>query len=262
MPRKPSVSISEISFSGANRFKINEGEKIIIVGPNNSGKSQSLRDILDICKGGRRDRALVIKDLKLSKRGTMEDLKAFLENEAEYDEGFYRYRDWKLFETDIFAWEQEFLNSEDLLKGFARNIAANDRLSICEQQKSVSPGEQKSKPQHILYDSELLMHRISELFKRAFGEGLMFDFRGGSKLPIHVGNLPIFEGTIDRVSDEYIKLVREKPLLDKQGDGMKSYAGILFEAIVSDMDITLIDEPEAFYTHLKCASWVRHWLQK
>jgi hypothetical protein len=34
--------------------------------------------------------------------------------------------------------------------------------------------------------------------------------------------------------------------LDQQGDGMKSYAGILFEAIVADLDVTLIDEPEAF----------------
>ena len=34
--------------------------------------------------------------------------------------------------------------------------------------------------------------------------------------------------------------------MDRQGDGMKSYAGILFEAIVADLDITLIDEPEAF----------------
>lgn len=51
---------------------------------------------------------------------------------------------------------------------------------------------------------------------------------------------------VDRVSNAYVNAVREKPLLDKQGDGMKSYAGILFEAIVADLDITLIDEPEAF----------------
>ena len=38
----------------------------------------------------------------------------------------------------------------------------------------------------------------------------------------------------------------KNPLLDEQGDGIKSYTGLLFEAVVSDRDITLIDEPEAF----------------
>lgn len=245
MSIKPSISISEISFSGGNRFDIREDEKIILVGPNNSGKSQSLREIIDTCRDGKADRNLVVQDLKLQKKGTMEELKLFLEHEADYVRGNYRYKDWNIHENQLPHWNNKFLKGQ-LSQGFIKKIAANDRLAICEQQTSVSPGDQKSKPQHILYDSESLMCRISELFKRAFGEGLMFDFRGGSKLPIHVGDVPVFEGTVDRVSDEYVKLVREKPLLDKQGDGMKSYAGILFEAIVRDMNVTLIDEPEAF----------------
>jgi len=62
------------------------------------------------------------------------------------------------------------------------------------------------------------MKKISELFKNAFAKELMFDFRGGSKLPIHVGDLPDIDGLIDKVSDKYVKMVRENPLLDKQGD--------------------------------------------
>ena len=150
-----------------------------------------------------------------------------------------------MHEAHILHWNQSYLKGQ-LLQGFIKNIAANDRLSISEQQSSISPGDQKSKPQHVLYDDESLMTKISGLFKRAFSKELMFDFRGGNKLPIHVGNLPNIEGSIDRVSDAYVKAVRENPLLNNQGDGMKSYAGILFETIVSDLAITLIDEPEAF----------------
>ena len=104
----------------------------------------------------------------------------------------------------------------------------------------------KSKPQHLLYDDEELMSKVSGLFKRAFGKDIMFDFRGGKRIPIHVGDIPKSEGTVDRVGDSYVKNVRKNPLLDKQGDGMKSYAGILFEAVVANRDVTLIDEPEAF----------------
>lgn len=113
-------------------------------------------------------------------------------------------------------------------------------------QAYLTGSEQKSKPQHVLYDDEALMGKVSGLFRRAFGKDLMFDFRGGSRLPIHVGELPKIEGNVDRVSNAYVQAVRENPLLDQQGDGMKSYAGILFESIVADLDITLIDEPEAF----------------
>jgi hypothetical protein len=119
-------------------------------------------------------------------------------------------------------------------------------LQICDQQSSIAQGDQKSKPQHVLYDDEILMGKISKLFRRAFGKDLMFDFRGGSKLPIHVGEMPDVKANPDRVSNSYVQAVRLNPLLDKQGDGMKSYAGILFEAIVADVDVTLIDEPEAF----------------
>lgn len=245
MTIKPTASISELSFSGGNCFQINENEKVILVGPNNSGKSQSLREIVSICHDGKTDRTLVIKGLKVTKKGSLEELKSFLNEKADFVGEQYRYKNWQIHEGHIAFWSQDYL-THNILNGFIKNIAANDRLAICDQQNSISPGDQKSKPQHVLYDDESLMTKISGLFKRAFAKELMFDFRGGSKLPIHVGESPSNNGLIDRVSDAYVKAVREKPLLDKQGDGMKSYAGILFETIVSDLDITLIDEPEAF----------------
>lgn len=245
MTIKPTASISKLSFSGGNKFQLHENEKIILVGPNNSGKSEALREIITICQSGKKERSIVVTDLEISKAGNLNDLKQFLENEAVYVDGNYRYHNWQIHESHIQFWNNEYL-IHSLLPGFIKNIAANDRLSVCNQQNSISPGDQKSKPQHILYDDEMLMKKINCLFRRAFGKDLMFDFRGGSKLPIHVGEFPSNQGLVDRVSDPYIKAVRQNPLLDKQGDGMKSYTGILFEAIVTNLDITLIDEPEAF----------------
>jgi AAA15 family ATPase/GTPase len=233
-----------LTFSGGSDFQFNDNEKVILVGPNNSGKSQSLREIISICQDGKSDHSVVVRELKLSKKGTSIELKKFLEEEADYVGPAYRYKSWQMHEGHISLWDQDYLTG-NLLQGFIKNIAANERLNICEQQNSISPGQQKSKPQHILYDNESLMTKVSELFHRAFSKNLMFDYRGGSKLPIHVGELPS-SVSIDRVSDVYVQAVRKNPLLDKQGDGMKSYAGILFEAIVSDLDVTLIDEPEAF----------------
>ena len=245
MPKKPSASISKLVFSGGSSFDLDLNEKVLLVGPNNSGKSESLREVLAICQNGKKERSIVIADIEISKSGSVEELRKFLEDDADFVNGAYRYEDWQIHENHIQFWGQPYLMHQ-LSPGFIKKIAADDRLKICEQQNSIAPGDQKSKPQHILYDDEALMSKISGLFRRAFAKDLMFDFRGGSRLPIHVGELPKLEGMIDRVGDLYVRAVREKPLLDKQGDGMKSYAGILFEAIVANRNITLIDEPEAF----------------
>lgn len=245
MSTKPTASISKLSFSGGNTFQLDKNEKIIIVGPNNSGKSQSLREIISICQNGNKEHTVVVTGLEVTKVGNANDLKQFLEEEGDLVEVQYRYKNWQIHESHVQFWDREYL-THNLFSGFIKNIDANGRLNICNQQNSISPSDQKSVPQHILYDDEKLMKKISDLFRRAFGKDLMFDFRGGNRLPIHVGELPNMQDVVDRVGDKYVQAVRQNPLLDKQGDGMKSYAGILFEAIVNDLDITLIDEPEAF----------------
>lgn len=242
---KPSASISSLTFSGGACFKLKPNEKIILVGPNNSGKSQTLREILEICEKENKGRTVVLTDLTIEKNGTEADLQKFLESKAEFINDCYQYKNWRIHPSHIQFWRGNYLKGQ-MTPGFIKNITANERLNICAKQSSIAPGEQKSKPQHVLYDDESLMRKISALFRRAFGKDLMFDFRGGSSLPIHVGELPKIGESVDRVSDVYVSAVRENPELDQQGDGMKSYAGIIFEAVVADLDITLIDEPEAF----------------
>lgn len=245
MHTQPSAFIEQMSFSGGATFTLEPKDKVILVGPNNSGKSQSLREILTMCKTGKALRPQVVTDIQIAKLGNESELREFLDQHAELVGNAYRYRDWEVPEGHLKFWNNPYL-IHGLTEGFVRRISADERLMICQQQSNISPGEQKSKPQHVLYDSEAMMNKISGLFRRAFGKDLMFDFRGGSKMPIHVGDRPCFDGPIDRVGDAYVAAVRENPLLDRQGDGMKSYAGILFEAVVATRDITLIDEPEAF----------------
>ena len=243
--KKPTASISRIVFSGGQSIDFEPNDKIVLVGPNNSGKSLCLREVHEIASLGNRTHTLAIHNMEIKKSGTQDDLKKFLDNEATWSEEIYHYKDWQLHQNKIPAWERPYI-TKGLAPGFIKSIAAADRLAICAIQPSISPTEQKSKPQHVLYDDSKLMDKISGLFRRAFGEDIMFDFRGGSRLPIHVGSLPDFGGVVDRVGDTYVEAVRANSLLHEQGDGMKSYAGILFEAIVAARDIILIDEPEAF----------------
>jgi energy-coupling factor transporter ATP-binding protein EcfA2 len=245
-PIKPKATLAEITFSGGDRVELSENEKVILVGPNNSGKSQSLREIVHICQSGNANQCLVVKDLKLNKNGSSKELLAYLKKNADLVNNQFQVSDYLIHESHVQYWDHNPYLINGLHVGSIKNIAANERLNICNQQNSISPDQHKSKPQHILYDDEDLMARVSGLFRKAFSKDLMFDFRGGSKLPIHVGQIPKTEGIVDRVGSTYVSKVRENPLLDKQGDGIKSYAGILFETVASKRDITLLDEPEAF----------------
>jgi energy-coupling factor transporter ATP-binding protein EcfA2 len=245
-PFKPKAILAEITFSGGDKVELSENEKVILVGPNNSGKSQSLREIVQICQSGNANKCLVVRDLKLNKNGSSKELLAYLKANADLVDNHFQISDYLIHELHIQFWDHNPYLINGLHVGSIKNIAANERLNICNPQDSISSGQYKTKPQHILYDDEELMERVSGLFRKAFSKDLMFDFRGGSKLPIHVGLIPKDEGVVDRVGNTYVSKVRENPLLDKQGDGIKSYAGILFETVASEREITLLDEPEAF----------------
>lgn len=102
-------------------------------------------------------------------------------------------------------------------------------------------------PIHLLYANENLERKFSQYFKIAFDEDLILNRGAGSILPIHVGNNPvIIDIKNDRVSNKYLDELRKLPLVNEQGDGIKSFVGCLLTTLVTKKFITLIDEPEAF----------------
>jgi ABC-type lipoprotein export system ATPase subunit len=96
--------ISKIGFSGGDTFQLNPNEKIIIVGPNNSGKSQSLREIMSITQNGTNERTVVVTELEIEKNGSSNDLKQFLEDNAEFVNSQYRFNNWQVHEGHTQFW--------------------------------------------------------------------------------------------------------------------------------------------------------------
>lgn len=243
---QPSVYLRRLVFSGGDEISFLPNEKILIVGANNSGKSKTLREIDELCSAGAQaPPRVVLREVVLEKVGKLSDLEIYLGKHAVEIDSIYRIRDWSVHKSNLPFWGHDYLVN-GLAAGFVRNITAKDRLLICEQQQSIGPTDPMSKPQHVLYQDDALMRRVSSLFRRSFNCDLMFDFRGGNKLPIHVGDVPSGPQFVDRTSDAYTSAVRQLPSLDTQGDGMKSFAGILFETIASNRDVMFLDEPEAF----------------
>ena len=100
----------------------------------------------------------------------------------------------------------------------------------------------------MLYSDDQLEHKLSEHFRRAFGEDLIVYRAGGNQLPLFVGNSLVPKNGEDRISNSYLERLRAsaKPLIE-QGDGMRSFASVILHLLAPiTPSILLLDEPEAF----------------
>ena len=76
-PFRPTISFESVTFSDGQTFSFDEDEIIVFVGPNNAGKSASLRQ-LQACVA-RSDAQSVITGATFRKTGTSSDLRKYLE---------------------------------------------------------------------------------------------------------------------------------------------------------------------------------------
>lgn len=68
----------------------------------------------------------------------------------------------------------------------------------------------------------------------------------GNTVPLYTGKNPKICPGEDRLSTRYLKELEKLPTLHSQGDGMRSFVGLLLNSFLSQYSIVLIDEPEAF----------------
>ncbi len=97
-----------------------------------------------------------------------------------------------------------------------------------------------------MQEDDCLEQQFSAYFRQAFGTDLIVHRNAGSEVPLYVGEKPNIGSGEDRVSSTYLRKLEELDLLHEQGDGMRSFVGVLLNAFISNHSILFIDEPEAF----------------
>lgn len=236
------VYIEKILFNDSQEFTFLPNDIIVFTGANNAGKSQILRDIKLLAE---KDKAstIIIKDITLKKNIDINEIK----KECQFRDGSYYYANNYIGPEYSL---QNFLNSEDLGSLFSRflnHLTTEERLQTSIPPSSFNQIEEfPYHPIQILYANDDLEHSLSIFFHKAFGVSLIVNRGAGSIIPLHVGDAPVLSDGEDRVSRSYLERLKKLPQLHKQGDGMRSFAGILLNVFTSRHTITLIDEPEAF----------------
>lgn len=250
MKEKIGGYVSKIIFNNGMSVDLNEDDIVVFVGPNNAGKSQSLKDIYTLCKEDLPTK--VVKNISVIKQKF--DLRKFLNKYAKVEEhGIYknyRFMNTTLTDFNINRVLKESSAFEGLRDVFVMNLKTENRLSISNPVDIVDRDEVYSHPIHyIAYDSNIGKW-LSENFKKAFGSEVLPNYLHGKRIPLCIGksielNEMSSEMALEAIN-EYANILEGYDKVHEQGDGIRSFTGILLYLVMKNFSIYLIDEPESF----------------
>ncbi|MFI6588359.1 AAA family ATPase [Embleya sp. NPDC050493] len=106
-------------------------------------------------------------------------------------------------------------------------------------------GTHPSHPTQLMWRDRKLHDRLSAWVERAFGEKIVIN-RHSMQIRLQLSTEAEPEETPPPATDEYHRWYRRQPILGEQGDGVRSFVGILLHALVQPPAVVVIDEPEAF----------------
>ena len=226
---------------------------VILVGPNNAGKSATLRAI-DRKIADMSAPSPVLKELTIETSGSSKDLLDWLngwafktQDSTQWNTIFRAFGTLIQFPMSTVNWDQSKSGIRGLTRCFCHFLTADERLNICKPAPAFyALKEGPSHPIQNIYRDDTLERKLSDAFRAAFGLDLVVHRSAGKEIPIYVGERPVPLAGEDRVSKGYVERLEKLPLLHEQGDGMRSFAGVLLATSVGNENIILLDEPEAF----------------
>lgn len=242
--------ISKIIFNNGEQLNIAENDIVIFVGPNNAGKSQSLKDIYQL--SSKSLPTVVISKVEIKKYNS--PISNILKKIASPQEhGTYTSysvlgKSMTIFaQTDRdFPKDPYFGDFRDL---FVVNLDTSARLTICNPPQNIRRDAPKTHPIHYAAFDSKYRKWLSNNFKMAFQIELTPNTQYGSIIPLCIGQ-PVHLG--DEFEDEQARLEKYAEVLSNykqvqnQGDGIKSFTGILLYLMLDYYNTYLIDEPESF----------------
>lgn len=250
-PKKPKFEahIETIKFADGTVVGLAPDAILVVIGPNNSGKSTTLLEIRN-AMAGETAKLVIIEEVETRRVTTLKEILAQL---APFDDG-NRYvnmpghgfplsvvEQWWAYDTksSMGAFFAEYLIS---------NLSTRARLLDCDPADGFdarAPFSAVHPFQHMFANDEV-EQKVSASFRKAFKKDLVVHRTAGQKIPVHVGQRPIPEAGEDRLSRSYVDRIESMDKLELQGDGVRSLASVVGRVVTDERPIQMIDEPEAF----------------
>ena len=246
---KPQIHFSKIVFNDGTELELQKNSIVVFTGANNSGKTQVLKDIDIYLNSSNHRLPIVIKEADPIYSGAIDEEKFFREHfKLNEQEGMYLLIGTQyLFAMNYLkeCWTNHtFYNN--LHNAFVHPLTTEMRLNSLNALLFRNYDYAEGNPIYKLSRNERLAQDISDYFRKAFGVDLVVNRNELRNIPLHIGQAPDKTEFTIAEQDDYYNLVAELPMLQEQGDGMRSFASILLNTFTSSYPIVLIDEPEAF----------------
>lgn len=240
-------------------------------GANNSGKSQLLKDLVEHAKEGNQARLVVLSSVAHSMTvGTAAEAEILLERQAvkqepsTYPPQYILLPSGNGVDVNSFTQHLEFVSQNGALghlhEAFLRRIPAGALSSYAagELRTDWSPDQQKNWLLRVLYSDGELERELSDLVSSFFALPLFMD-KQVFPPRLRAGEIKVPAPAANAVTREYSRAVAEVPVLDEQGDGLRSFAGLALVVLALSPEVLLLDEPESFL-HPGQARAIGRWL--
>jgi len=241
---------------------ISPGPLTVFVGPNNSGKSRALRDVASLTTGNDAPQTVVVRDVEAHYPTSLRELRESYDVDPCQEPGGLVFRCLNPELHDEYrsgaggwpdAFEAQFGRpKKDLAPWFRAQfgraliafLTTEARLRLVIECESADHHSQEARLLQALYNADRSIEKaIREKTKDAFGMDLALDFHVLRRLCIRVGNDLSDLPADPRDAREPLEASER---LDQQGDGIRSFVGIITALAVLNRGVFLIDEPEAF----------------
>ena len=245
----PSVTFESITFSDDTTITLEPTDVVVLVGPNNAGKSAALRELETHISNS--SQGTVVTQVKYLPTGTKKELLAYLRHHAKEDTSHQQYVGYRfsISERNIDRYWSSDGALGRLSPFFCMRLQTETRITDSNPAPAIRfPEGAISHPIQMLYSDDGLEYRISDYFRQAFGEDLIIYRLGGDVFPLLVGERLVPLDGEDRISVPYcLRLLDSTVPLMEQGDGMRSFASVILHLLAPiTPSILILDEPEAF----------------
>lgn len=243
------VRVTDIEFSDGTTLAVPPEGVVLFVGPNNAGKSQALRD-LNLHPRDQNYRAKTLARVTYSKEptGDLTDwVTSTIPKVSSQGSDVFQVEGWGGVNLANLLMQLQQPELGVLTSIFVMHADGTSRLSAGDSQKSIDfSTEVPTHPVQIAYLNSNLEHQIETESVAAFGLGVTVDRFGGSVISLRLGQRPLFEHQDGRPTSTYLDALKQLPRLEDQGDGVRSYLGLVLHILAGVHQVLLIDEPEAF----------------
>ena len=248
----------------------------VFVGPNNSGKSQTLKDIRCLMDRQQANhKPVILKDntmcFDIPDLHTIKNDIPYYESHSNVDHYTFEFLNSNLIgKKSIDIHKPQLENYDEIpdkqkhnlfFSWFAKNyialMDAETRLRLSSEKDSFIPS--KESPQNLL-QSLFMSQDIEAILKKAFNEAFKQDIKLDvsqlQKICLRIGK------NVNEIPEDprtAYTIAKDIPKIDSQGDGYRSFAGIVIGLLICKNRIILLDEPEAFL-HPAQAFFLGKWI--